>query len=131
MNRDFGYVARFEKFGFGMFVHFGLYSLLAKGEWTYRFDNVPEKEYEALSGRFDVKKDFAKEIVSAAKKAGGRYDPRGLSDYDVVHTPTGRDLVREFVDECRAQGLLPFSTIPFSTGTTNGIGRISKRISAI
>ena len=47
------YIKKFEKLGFGMFVHFGLYSLLECGEWTAKLNGVPENEYKALMQKFD------------------------------------------------------------------------------
>lgn len=116
------YITAFEKMGFGMFVHFGLYSIAGKGEWYKRHGNVPMEEYVKLVDKFRVKKTWAKELVSTAKRAGCKYvtlttrhhdgfslyDTCGLNDYDAVHSPAGRDLVREFVDECNKQGLVPF-----------------------
>ena len=110
----------FEKLGFGMFVHFGLYSIYAKGEWAFR-GTTPDK-YEKLFDEFCPDKDWAKNLVSTAKKAGCKYitlttrhhdgfslyDTCGLNTYDAPHSPAGRDLIREFVDECNAQGIIPF-----------------------
>lgn len=114
-------VLDFEKLGFGMFVHFGLYSLLGKGEWAMRSLGIPQAEYEVLAQDFCPDPQWATRLVAAAKAAGCRYitlttrhhdgyslyDTCGLNTYDAPHS-CGRDLVREFVDACNAQGILPF-----------------------
>ena len=116
------YIANFEKLGMGLFVHFGLYSIVGKGEWYKDFYHVEMKDYEPLINKFKIKKTWAKELVATAKKAGAKYinittrhhdgfslfDTCGLSDFDVMHSPTGRDLMREFVDECNKAGIVPF-----------------------
>ena len=115
------YVTSFEKRAFGLFVHFGLYSTLAKGEWAKEVHAIADSEYEQLVSKFKVKKSWAKDLVKIAKKAGCKYitlttrhhdgfslfDTRGLNDYDAPHSPCGRDLIREFVDACREADILP------------------------
>ncbi len=119
---DRTYVKDFEKLGFGLFVHFGLYSINAKGEWAYHLHKIPEQKYDKLLPRFKVTKNWAKNLVKTAKSTGCRYvtittrhhdgfslfDTKGLSDYDVMHSPTKRDLIKEFVDECNKEGIVPF-----------------------
>ena len=114
------YIKNFEQLGFGMFVHFGLYSALERGEWTYSIHGRDREEYMALAKSFDV--GGMKDIVSLAKTAGCKYinittrhhdgfslyDTKGLSDFDVMHSKTGRDLIKEYVDEARSAGLVPF-----------------------
>jgi alpha-L-fucosidase len=114
------YIKNFEQLGFGMFVHFGLYSQLEKGEWTYSLHKRTPEEYKPLSETFRV--GSMRDIVETAKSAGCKYitlttrhhegfslyDTKGLSDFDVMHSPTGRDLVREFTEECRKEDIVPF-----------------------
>ena len=114
-------IKSFENLGFGMFVHFGLYSVHGKGEWAYN-RNITPKDYEKLFNSFCPDADWAKNLVSAAKEAGCKYitittrhhdgfslyDTCGLNEYDAPHSAAGRDLIREFVDECNAQGIIPF-----------------------
>ena len=121
----YDYVERFKKLGFGMFVHFGLYSVEGCGEWGYRWGwnrSKIDTNYFDIIQRFDVKKDWAKELVTVAKNAGCKYitfttrhhegfslyDTKGLSLFDAPHSASGRDLVREFVDECNKEGIVPF-----------------------
>ncbi|MGN0323780.1 MAG: alpha-L-fucosidase [Oliverpabstia sp.] len=115
------YIKDFENLGFGMFVHFGLYSVLGKGEWAMHLLNIPDEEYFKLAENFQPAPDWAEQLVTVAKNAGCRYitlttrhhdgyslyDTCGLNPLDAPHT-CGRDLVREFVDACRAQGIIPF-----------------------
>lgn len=117
-----GYIQNFEKLGMGLFVHFGLYSIVGKGEWYKHCYNEDMAKYSQLKDKFKVKKTWAKELVATAKKAGAKYitittrhhdgfslyDTCGLSDFDAVHSPTGRDLIREFTDECNKAGIVPF-----------------------
>lgn len=114
-------IKEFENLGFGMFVHFGLYSEHGKGEWAYNI-NITPKDYEKLFRSFCPDKDWAKNLVSAAKNAGCKYitittrhhdgfslyDTCGLNEYDAPHSAAGRDLIREFVDECNKEGIVPF-----------------------
>lgn len=116
------YIRNFERMGFGMFVHFGLYSVLGKGAWAKSCLKIADEEYEALADRFDPKPEWAEELVQAAREAGCKYitltarhhdgfslyDTCGLSEYDAPHRACGRDLVREFVDACRKQEIIPF-----------------------
>lgn len=116
------HIKEFEKLGFGMFVHFGIYSLYEKGEWYRHSYSVPSEEYEEAAKRFCVKEGWARELAQTAKNAGCKYitlttrhhdgfslyDTCGLNEFDAPHTPTGRDLVKEFVDACREEGLIPF-----------------------
>ena len=111
----------FEKLGFGMFVHFGLYSQLGKGEWAQKCLDIPQGEYERLAETFNPDPAWAKRLAAAAKKAGCKYitittrhhdgyslyDTRGLNSYDAPHS-CGRDLIREYVDACNEEGLIPF-----------------------
>jgi alpha-L-fucosidase len=115
------YIKEFEKLGFGMFVHFGAYSLIEKGEWVKEVHRIPDEEYFKAVERFNPDENWAKEWVSTAKAAGCKYitlttrhhdgfslfDTCGLNTYDAPHV-CGRDVVREFVDECNAQGIIPF-----------------------
>lgn len=117
------YVKEFEKLGFGMFVHFGLYSILGKGEWAKYTLEIPDEEYtDILPLQFQPKKDWATKLVSIAKQAGctyitlttrhhdgfSLYDTCGLNEYDAPHAKCGRDLVKEFVDACNEQEIVPF-----------------------
>ena len=119
----YDYIKNFEKLGFGLFVHFGLYSLLGAGEWCLDLNpEVTPESYEKLTQKFVVKKTWAKELVATAKAAGCKYitittrhhdgfslyDTCGLNDYDAPHSACGRDLIREFVDACNAGGIVPF-----------------------
>lgn len=116
------YVEDFKNLGFGMFVHFGVYSVLKKGEWAKNILNIPYEEYDKLIKKFNVTKNWAKNLVKTAKNAGCKYitlttrhhdgfslyDTKGLSNYDINLTKQKRDLVKEFVDACNEQGIVPF-----------------------
>ena len=121
--RSYQYIADFEKLGFGLFVHFGLYSVQGEGEWYLTANCNPDKKnYNKHIERFVVAKNWARDLVSTAKKAGCKYitlttrhhdgfslfDTCGLNEFDAPHSACKRDLVREFVDECNKQGIVPF-----------------------
>jgi len=112
----------FEEMGFGMFVHWGLYSQMGRGEWAKYLYNIPQEEYGKLADTFTASKFDAQKMAQIAKKAGVKYitlttrhhdgfslyDTKGLNTYDAPHSAAGRDLIREFVDGCRAEGIVPF-----------------------
>lgn len=114
-------IARFERMGFGMFVHWGIYSQRAAGEWTKKLHEVPTDEYFELMKTFTASEFSGREVAQIAKRAGMRYvthtsrhhdgfslyDTRGLSKRDVTHTPAGRDLIADFTEGCRAEGIVP------------------------
>jgi len=116
------HIERFEQMRFGLMIHWGLYSLLKRGEWVMFRESIPAAEYNKLRDRFTAQEFDARAIARLAKEAGMRfiilttrhhdgfslYDTRGLSDFDAPHSAAGRDLVLEFVDGCRAEGIVPF-----------------------
>ena len=116
------YIKDFENLGFGMFVHFGIYSVLGKGEWAKHIHQISDEDYYPLMEQFDPKPDWAKELAATARKAGCKYitlttrhhdgfslyDTCGLCDLDAMHAKCGRDLVGEFVAACREEGIIPF-----------------------
>ncbi|SFS46000.1 alpha-L-fucosidase [Paenibacillus sp. BC26] len=115
-------VAKFEKQAFGMFIHWGLYSQLGQGEWVQHLRKIPMDEYAALKDTFTAGDFDARQIAKTAKRAGmnyivlttrhhdgfSLYDTRGLSDYDAPHSAAKRDLIAEFVQGCRQEGITPF-----------------------
>ena len=115
-------ISNFENLGFGMFVHWGLYSQLGVGEWTFHSHHRDMDEYKKLKDTFTAEDFDAEELVLTAKKAGCKYitlttrhhegfslyDTRGLSDFDAPHSPAGRDVIAEFVEECRKADIVPF-----------------------
>ena len=103
---------------FGMFVHFGLYAMPAGGEWIKYKSTIPEAEYDQYFRRFDPDRLDARAWAKTARAAGMRYvvltakHHEGFclfdskhTDYKITRTPFGRDLVREFAEACRAEGL--------------------------
>ena len=88
-------VADFENLGFGMFIHWGLYSQLGKGEWIQSVRGIPKEEYTKLQGTFTASEFDARHIVSVAKAAGAKYITLAillvycLKDVDFLHRPFG------------------------------------------
>ena len=119
---DFNRIKEFKRNGLGLFVHFGLYSTIGCGEWYEHIYNVDKEKYEANLSKFKVNKNWAKELVKTAKALGAKYinittrhhdgfslyDTCGLSDFDAPHSASHRDLIKEFVDECNKEGIIPF-----------------------
>ncbi len=115
------YIKQFRALGLGMFVHFGLYSILEQGEWAKRNVGISDDEYEPLAKVFCPDTDWADKLAKTAKLSGCRYitlttrhhdgyslfDTCGLNDYDSIHS-CGRDLVKEFVSACRKYDIIPF-----------------------
>ena len=109
----------FQDNKFGIFLHWGLYCMLATGEWTMTNKDLNYKEYAKLAGGFYPSKFNAAEWVSAIKASGAKYicftsrHHEGFSmfhtkysDYNIVDaTPFKRDVVKELADECHKQGI--------------------------
>lgn len=103
---------------FGMFLHWGLYSIPARGEWMRSFEKLTDEEYERYFREFDPVDYDPKKWTKAAKEAGMRYmvltakhhdgfclfDSR-YTDFKATNTKCGRDLIKEFVEAVRAEGL--------------------------
>ncbi|QDK82284.1 alpha-L-fucosidase [Spirosoma sp. KCTC 42546] len=112
----------FQDNKFGMFIHWGVYSILGDGEWVMNNRQISAKDYEKLPTFFNPIAFDAKEWVSIAKNAGMKYititskhhdgfamyDSK-VSDYDIVdRTPYKKDVLKALADECRAQGIKLF-----------------------
>ncbi|MEU2021362.1 alpha-L-fucosidase [Streptomyces sp. NPDC016469] len=107
----------FETARFGLFVHFGLYSLAARHEWVRSREAMSQAEYDRYLERFDPDLFDARQLACAAREAGMRYAvltakhhdgfclfDSSLTDYTSVRA-AGRDLVAEFAEAMRAEGL--------------------------
>ena len=114
--------AWFREAGFGMFIHWGVYSQLGAGEWVMQNKEIPATTYEWLASEFNPIKFDAHEWVSLAKAAGARYititsrHHDGFSmfatkatPYNIVDwTPFKRDPLKELAEECQRQGIKLF-----------------------
>lgn len=140
----------FEDARFGMFVHFGPYSVLGNGEWVMNNRPIKTNEYKRLQDFFNPQEFNAAEWVQIAKSAGMKYiaftsrhhdsfsnwDTK-QSDWNIMNTPYGKDIVRQLADECHKQGMklvLYYSILDwmrsdyqYETGRTGkGSGRTEK-----
>jgi len=109
----------FREARFGMFVHWGLYSLLGRGEWVMHNEGYSSEEYAALAAQWRPAEGCAADWTALARQAGMGYmvlttkHHDGFCLFDTRHTDFnsvraashGRDLVGEYVASCRAQGL--------------------------
>lgn len=109
----------FQDNKFGIFIHWGVYSMLATGEWTMTNNNLNYKEYAKLAGGFYPAKFSAKEWVTNVKNSGAKYicittrHHDGFSMFDSKYTdytitkasPFKRDIIKELADECQKQGI--------------------------
>jgi alpha-L-fucosidase len=112
-----GRLQRFESMAYGLFLHWGLYSLVGRGEWARFHHKMDPDAYTKLMGKFTCDQFDAAELVRFAKSSGFRYicltsrhhdgfslyDTRGLNTYDAPHSAAGRDLVGELADACHDQ----------------------------
>jgi alpha-L-fucosidase len=103
---------------FGMFIHWGLYSVLGRHEWVMENEGIPVAEYAPLAKRFNPKPNVARAWAKLARQAGQKYmvmttkhhegfcqwDTK-LTGYCAAKQGPGRDLVREYVDAARGEGL--------------------------
>ncbi|GAA1300783.1 MAG: alpha-L-fucosidase [Brachybacterium tyrofermentans] len=109
--------AWFDDARFGLFVHFGLYAIPARHEWSMTREHRTLEDYSRYAEFFDPDRFDAPDIARRAREAGMRYavlttkHHEGFCLFETVHTDysapdvCGRDLVREFVDALRAEGL--------------------------
>src|SRR5215218_2846831 len=107
---------------FGLFIHWGVYSVLGDGEWVMNNEKIPIKAYEKIPSFFNPTQFNPAEWVQMAKDAGMKYititskhhdgfamfDSK-VSDYNIVKsTPYGKDVLKMLADECHKQGIKLF-----------------------
>lgn len=109
----------FREDRFGLFIHWGVYSMIGKGEWVQDTGRIPVEEYQKHYKEFNPSQFNAAEWVALAKRAGQKYlvittkhhdgfcmfDSK-LTDYDIMNTPVKRDVIKELADECHRQGMI-------------------------
>ena len=112
----------FQDARFGMFIHWGVYSVLGKGEWVMNNDHMPISEYSKIPARFNPAQYDPAAWVALAKSAGMHYititskhhDGFGMwatskNKWNIVDsTPYGKDVLKPLADECKKQGLKLF-----------------------
>lgn len=108
----------FNNARFGMFIHWGLYSILGRGEWARYHEDIPDEEYRKLAGQFNPQNCNPREWAAIAREAGMKYmvltakhhdgfclfDSK-FTDFTSVKTASKRDFVAEYVAACREEGL--------------------------
>jgi alpha-L-fucosidase len=112
----------FQDNKFGLFIHWGVYSVLGHGEWVMNEEKIPVSEYEKLPARFNPTEFNPAEWVAMAKDAGMKYititskhhDGFAMwgtkqGDWDIVdRTPYHKDVLKMLADECHRQGIKLF-----------------------
>ena len=107
---------------YGLFIHWGVYSVLGDGEWVMNNQRIAIADYEKLPAFFNPQKFDAAAWVAMAKAAGMQYITitskhhdgfamfdSTVSGYDIVErTPYGRDVLKALAEECRKQGVKLF-----------------------
>ena len=108
----------FADMGFGIFLHWGIYSMMGQGEWYLNYGPTAKEYAKAAKGFYPADFDAAA-WVKAIKDAGAKYIcftsrhhdgfsmwHTGQSDYNIVDaTPFKRDVIKELADECHKQGI--------------------------
>jgi alpha-L-fucosidase len=108
----------FREARYGLFLHYGLYSLLGRHEWVQYREKIHVDEYETLMSRFSAEGFDADYITELAVEAGMRYVnittrhhesfclfQTGQTDFNSLNAPAGRDLVGELCEACNEKGL--------------------------
>ena len=136
----------FQDNKFGVFLHWGIYSMTAQGEWYMNNRNIHCDEYAKLASGFYPSKFDAAQWVSQIKASGAKYititsrhhDSFSMfdtkeSDFDIIDaTPFKRDVIKELAEECQKQGIklhLYYSHLDWQRedypvgGTGKGTGR--------
>lgn len=103
---------------FGMFIHWGLYSQAARHEWVKKRERISDEKYRKYFEIFNPDLFNPTEWAKKAKAAGMRYAvittkhhegfdmfKSEFTDYNVMNTPYGKDIIKEWVDAFRAEGL--------------------------
>jgi alpha-L-fucosidase len=103
---------------FGMFIHWGIYAIPARGEWVKQTESIPEEQYQPFFETFDPINYNPREWARAARQAGMKYAvmtakhhdgfclfETKYTDYKASNSPAGRDLIKEYVEAFRAEGL--------------------------
>jgi alpha-L-fucosidase len=103
---------------FGMFIHWGLYSVIGRHEWVMEEEGIPVSEYELLAPQFKPKPNAAREWAKLARDTGMHYmvmttkHHEGFCNFDTKLTNycapkqgPGRDLVAEYVAAARSEGM--------------------------
>jgi len=99
---------------FGMFIHWGVYSIPGRGEWVMYQERIPKDEYRKLAEKFNPERYNPEEWVKLAKKAGMKYmvlttrhhdgfslfDSK-VSDFTAPKSSAKKDLIKEYVEACR------------------------------
>lgn len=113
----------FQDAKFGLFIHWGVYSIMGDAEWVMQNQDIPVNEYEKLPTFFNPIEFSAEEWVGIAKAAGMKYitittkhhdgfamyDSK-VSDYNIVKaTPYKKDIFRMLEQECKKQGIKLFA----------------------
>src|SRR5437588_5082527 len=112
----------FQENKFGLFIHWGVYSVLGKGEWVMNNDKITVADYEKLPARFNPTEFNPDRWVGMGKDAGMKYititskhhDGFAMwgtkqSDWDIVdRTPYHKDALKMLADECHKQGVKLF-----------------------
>jgi len=110
---------KFQNMKFGLFIHWGIYSVLGDGEWVMRVKNIPYNNYKRLADFFNPQEFDAKEWVQLAKNAGMKYITitsrhhdgfsmfnTAATSYNIVDaTPYHKDPLMELALECAKEGI--------------------------
>jgi alpha-L-fucosidase len=111
----------FQDAKFGLFIHWGVFSILGDAEWAMNNQNIHVKDYTRLEHFFYPTEFDAHEWVSMAKNAGMKYitlitrhhdgfsmwDTK-YSDFNIMNTPYKKDVVKMIADECHKQNIKLF-----------------------
>ena len=108
----------YQQARFGMFIHWGIYAIPARGEWVRSVEEMPEEEYMSFFEEFDPIDFQPKKWAKAAKEAGMKYAimtanhhdgfclfDSELTDFKATNTKAGKDLVKEYLEAFREEGL--------------------------
>ena len=117
-SRSFDRTEWFREARFGLFLHFGAYSVLEGEEWARSIDRLSIEQYQLAVDRFHPDSFDPEKWADDAVAAGMKYAiltakhhdgfclfDSALTDYSTMHNGFGRDLVREFLDAFRSRGL--------------------------
>lgn len=135
----------FQDMKFGVFIHWGIYSMMADGEWIMNNKNIHHKEYANLANGFYPSKFSAARWVSDVKASGAKYicitsrhhDGFSMfgtkqSPYNIVDaTPFKRDIMKELADECHRQGIklhFYYSLLDWKRADYYPLGRTGKGV---